>query len=73
MLFNRSKRAFMQVERVEERSHLRAVNAAIMGLPAAVQPMARQLMFKTKMTADEIVAASRASSGGRPIGRRDAP
>jgi len=43
---------------LEERARLQEINAAIMGLPEAVQPMAQKLMFTTKLSTEEIIAAA---------------
>jgi hypothetical protein len=50
---------------LEERERLRVISEAIMGLPEAVKPMAQKLMFTTKMTAEEILAAARCAPGGK--------
>jgi hypothetical protein len=48
---------------LEERARLKTIADAIAGLPEAVKPMAQRLMFTTRLSASEIVAAAKCASG----------
>ena len=50
---------------VEERARLNRINSVIMTLPEVVRPWARELMFSTRMSAEEIIAAARHVPGGQ--------
>jgi hypothetical protein len=50
---------------VEERARLNRINSVIMTLPEVVRPWARELMFSTRMSAEEILAAARHVPGGQ--------
>jgi hypothetical protein len=50
---------------LEERERLRTISEAILMLPEVVRPWAQKLMFDTKMTAEEIIAAARHVPGGQ--------